>query len=115
MNKITTSRVRRCGAVLIASLAAIAGCSAISQWKVLTESSFSDIKPGMSADEVLAQLGRPTQVFGAGWAEHIHVWNYRWAGADCVWYQISIRDADQKVREAGMAPDPACDGPNSRD
>ena len=114
MNKISPSWARCRGGALLASLVAVAGCSAISQWKVLTESSFSNIKPGMSADEVLAQLGRPTTVFGAGWTEHTHIWNYRWSGADCVWYQITIRDADQKVREAGLGQDPACDGPNTR-
>jgi hypothetical protein len=36
-------------------------------------------------------------------------------GADCVWFQISINDSDQRVKEASMAPDPKCDGPNSRD
>ena len=115
MNKISPSWARCRSAALLASLVAAAGCSAISQAKVLTESSFSNIRPGMSADEVLAQLGRPTTVFGAGWAEHTHIWNYRWSGADCVWYQITIRDADQKVREAELGQDPRCDGPNSRD
>ena len=111
MGKITTSRARRLRAGLLVPLIAIAGCSAISQSKVLTESSFDDIRTGMSADEVLAQLGPPTTVFGAGWSEHTHVWNYRWAGADCIWYQITIRDGDQKVREAGIGQDPRCDGP----
>ncbi len=109
MGKITTPRAKRAG--LLMSLVAIASCSAIPQSKVLTESSFDDIKSGMSADEVLAQLGRPTTVFGAGRTEHTHIWNYRWAGADCVWYQITIRDGDQKVREAGIGQDPRCDGP----
>jgi len=113
---ISLSRLRRsCAAAVVASLAALSGCTTISQAKVLTEASFDDIKPGMAADQVLAQLGRPTWVFGAGWQDHYHVWNYRWAGADCVWFQISINDSDQRVKEASMAPDPKCDGPNSRD
>ena len=113
---ISSSQLRRsCATAIVASVAALAGCAAISQAKVLTEASFDDIKPGMSADQVLAQLGRPTWVFGAGWQDHYHVWNYRWAGADCVWFQISINDTDQRVKDASMAPDPKCDGPNSRD
>ena len=112
---IFSSSLRRsCAAAIVATVIALAGCAAISQGKVLTEASFDDIKPGMSADQVLAQLGRPSYVFGAGWVDHYHVWNYRWAGADCVWFQISINDSDQRVKEASMAPDPKCDGP-SRD
>jgi len=87
----------------------------VSSQQVLTEQNFANITPGMSADEVRLRLGRPAQVFGAGWQEHIQVWNYRFAGGDCVWFQVSIRDADRKVREAGIGQDPACDGPNSRD
>jgi hypothetical protein len=115
MNKITTSWLRHLGAALLLPLAAIGGCSTVSQWKVLTEASFDNIRPGMSSDEVLAQLGPPTTMFGAGWAEHTKIWNYRWTGADCIWYQITIRDADRRVREAGIGQDPRCDGPNSRD
>lgn len=115
MNKITISGARHLGVALLLPLAAIGGCSTVSTWKVLNEASFDNIRPGMSSDEVLAQLGPPTTVFGAGWAEHTQIWNYRWTGADCVWYQITIRDADRRVREAGIGQDPRCDGPNSRD
>jgi hypothetical protein len=82
----------------------------VSSQQVLTERNFANITPGMSADEVRLRLGRPVQVFGAGWQEHIQVWNYRFAGGDCVWFQVSIRDADHKVREASLGQDPACDG-----
>ena len=99
-----------------AVLLTLGGCAArgslMSSQQVLTEASFADIIPGMSADEVRQRLGRPTHVFGAGWQEHIQVWNYRFVGGDCVWFQVSIRDADHKVREAGIGQDPACDGPS---
>lgn len=87
----------------------------VSSEQVLTEDNFSNITPGMTADDVRMRLGRPAYIFGAGWQEHIQVWNYRFAGGDCVWFQVSIRDADRKVREAGIGQDPACDGPNSRE
>lgn len=83
--------------------------------QVLTEANFAHITPGMPADEVRMRLGRPAQVFGAGWQDHLQVWNYRFAGGDCVWFQVSIRDADHKVSEAGIGQDPACDGPHTRD
>lgn len=82
----------------------------VSSQQVLTPENFATIRPGMTADEVRMRFGRPSQVFGAGWAEHIQVWNYRFAGGDCVWYQVSIRDADRTVRESGLGQDPACDG-----
>jgi len=115
MKKILPSWARRLGVAFLLPLAAIAGCSTVSTWKVLTEASFDSIRPGMSSDEVLAQLGPPTTVFGAGWAEHTQIWNYRWTGADCIWYQITIRDSDHTVREAGIGQDPRCDGPNTKD
>lgn len=87
----------------------------VSSQQVLTEQNFSNITAGMPADEVRMRLGRPSWVFGAGWQDHFQVWNYRFAGGDCVWFQVSIRDADRKVRDASLGQDPACDGPNSRD
>jgi hypothetical protein len=87
----------------------------VSSQQVLTEANFTHITPGMTADEERRRLGRPADVFGAGWQDHLQVWNYRFAGGDCVWFQVSIRDADHLVREASIGQDPACDGPNSRD
>jgi len=86
----------------------------VASQQVLTEATFATIRPGMSADDVRTRLGRPAQVFGAGWQDHIQVWNYRFVGGDCVWFQVSIRDADRQVREPGIGTDPACDGPNDR-
>ena len=78
--------------------------------QVRTQANFDNIVRGMSADEVRMRLGRPSHVFGAGWQEHIHVWSYRFPQGDCFWFQVSIRDANQQVSEAGMGLDPACDG-----
>lgn len=86
----------------------------VSSRQVLTESNLATIAPGMSADEVRMRFGRPVQVFGVRYPR-AHVWNYRFDGGDCVWYQVSIGDADQRVVESGVAPDPACDGPSRRD
>jgi hypothetical protein len=87
----------------------------VSSQQVLTEANFARITPGMSADEVRMRLGRPAYVFGAGWQDHLQIWNYRFAGGDCVWFQVSIRDADRLVKEASIGQDPACDGPNEKD
>jgi hypothetical protein len=87
----------------------------VSSQQVLTEANFAHITPGMTADEVRMRLGRPAYVFGAGWQDHLQIWNYRFAGGDCVWFQVSIRDADRLVKEASIGQDPACDGPNEKD
>jgi hypothetical protein len=83
--------------------------------QALTEQNFAHIVAGMPAAEVRMRLGRPAQVFAAGWQEKFHVWNYRFAGGDCVWFQVSISDSAQRVTSAGIGTDPACDGPDSRE
>ena len=85
----------------------------IASTQVLTPAHFATIVPGLTSDEVLRRLGRPAQVFTVGW-QQLRVWNYRFAGGDCVWFQVSIANADARVTEAGIGTDPACDGPNER-
>ena len=82
--------------------------------QVLTEANFATIEPGMSGRDVRMRLGRPAHVFNVGW-QNLQVWNYRFFGGDCVWFQVSIGHADQRVTQAGIGYDPACDGPASRE
>jgi hypothetical protein len=82
--------------------------------QVLTEDNFATIVPGMASREVRMRLGRPAQVFNVGW-QNLQVWNYRYAGGDCVWFQVSIGNADARVTETGTGYDPACDGPEIRE
>lgn len=86
----------------------------VASQQVLTESNLATITPGTSADDVRRRFGRPVWVYGVR-HPRAHVWNYRFDGGDCVWYQVSIADASQTVAEASLGPDPACDGPNNRD
>jgi hypothetical protein len=81
--------------------------------QVLTEANFATITPGTTADEIRRRFGRPVWIFRIGW-QRLTVWNYRFPTGDCVWYQVSIDDS-QRVRESGIGPDPACDGPSVRD
>jgi hypothetical protein len=78
--------------------------------QALTEQNLATIEPGMTADEVRMRFGRPIQIIATGWSDPLQIWNYRFAGGDCVWWQVSIREADHKVREAGVGMDPICDG-----
>lgn len=82
--------------------------------QVLDENHFGNIEPGMSSQDVRMRLGRPARVFTVGW-QKLQVWNYRYVGGDCVWFQVSIGDGDGRVTETGTGYDPACDGPNMRD
>ena len=86
----------------------------VSSQQVLTELNLATIAPGMPADELRMRFGRPAWVFGIQYQRQ-HVWNYRFDGGDCVWYQVSVSDASQRVTEASIGTDPACDGPNGRD
>ena len=99
--------------LVVSGCATGAGRSAAGDWKVLNERSFDGIGPGMPAAEVRQRLGQPAHVFNVGW-QRLQVWNYRWAGADCVWYRVSIGQESQRVTEAGTGYDPKCDGPNDR-
>lgn len=82
----------------------------VSKEQVLTEANFARIVPGMPGAEVQMRLGRPAHVFSVQ-RQKIQVWNYRFFGGDCVWFQVSVSDAGP-VTEAGIGTDPACDGPN---
>jgi hypothetical protein len=86
----------------------------VSSQQVLTELNLATIAPGMAADEVRMRFGRPAWVFGVNYPRG-QVWNYRFEGGDCVWYQVSIADKDRRVVDANVGTDPACDGPNSRE
>jgi hypothetical protein len=56
------------------------------------------------------RLVRPAHVFSVQ-RQKIQVWNYRYFGGDCVWFQVSVSNKGP-VTEAGIGTDPACDGPN---
>lgn len=100
----------RAGLVIVLA-GAVAGCGAIGPiGPMATEANLAAIKPGMTRDEVLSRVGRPTWVFGVR-QENLSIWNYRFYRGDCVIYQISIRP-DGTVRDSATGYDPACDGPN---
>ncbi len=86
----------------------------VASQQVLTELNLATITPGMTADEVRARFGRPARVFGINHPRG-QVWNYRFDGGDCVWYQVTIADGSQQVVDAGIGTDPICDGPNDRE
>lgn len=78
--------------------------------QVLTEKNFTRINPGMTADEVRFQLGRPGEVQGLARSRGT-VWSYRYENSFCRWFQVEISQ-EQSVRSAGYGEPPEC---NRRD
>lgn len=74
--------------------------------QVLTEARFTQINPGMSADQVRAMLGRPGEVQGLG-RERGMVWSYRFVNPFCRWFQVEI-SLENVVRSAGYGEPPEC-------
>jgi hypothetical protein len=80
--------------------------------QVLTEEHFAKIEPGQMRDEVLRQLGRPSNVQWIAYQRR-HIWSYRYDAVFCQWFQVSL-DTQGRVVETGYGPDPSCDV-NDRD
>jgi hypothetical protein len=79
----------------------------VTGWRqVLTEADFATIVPGMSADELLQRIGRPSHTRGGGWQPG-EVWSYRYDAIFCQWFQISV--VNRRVRDASYGPDPLCE------
>lgn len=80
--------------------------------QVLTESHFNAIKAGMTAEEVLTQIGKPSTI----WAiprQHQLVWSYRYdAAGACQWFMIGMGTVDNRVVDTAYGPDPICDDDN---
>jgi len=76
-------------------------------WRqVLTEADFAAIAAGMTRDELLFRLGRPSHTRGGGWQPG-EVWSYRYDAIFCQWFQVSV--VADRVRDASYGPDPLCE------
>ena len=83
----------------------------VSMEQVLTEANFYALPAGITRDEWRARMGPPVSTFPIG-RQGIQVWNYRYQTNDCLWFQVSIRDADGRVAETTRGIDPSCDAPS---
>lgn len=66
-------------------------------------------RSGLTADDVLLELGTPGErraARGGG-----QTWSWRYPTNDCLWFQLSV-GADGLVLGGAFLPDPTCDGPN---
>ncbi len=85
----------------------------VTGWEqVLTDATFLRVVPGMPRDDLLRLLGRPGEVFGAGW-QGDQVWNWRYPNNDCLWFQATVT-RDGRVKDAGHGIDRRCEGPAKR-
>jgi len=75
--------------------------------QVLTTQNFNLVVPGMTQAQVRQRLGRPNSVSMLARARGV-VWNYRFEGPFCEWFQIEI-SAEQEVRSAGYGKPPECE------
>lgn len=104
-------------AVALAVAAALAGCAAAplggpgGQLRVINEGE-QIIQPGMTTSDVAQRLGQPFYRFGVR-LDDATIWNYRMRYGSCAIYQVTILPSGI-VKEAGEAPDPACDRPSHR-
>lgn len=74
--------------------------------QVRTEQRFNAIRPGMSRDQVLRAIGRPSGVMTLAFQKQ-RIWNYRYESPVCQWFQVGI-SPEGRVTEAGYGPDPLC-------
>lgn len=62
--------------------------------------------PGMTREQVLSTLGRPSHTRPARMGGD--VWSWRHESAFCLWFQASFNTSG-RVMDASFAPDPQCD------
>jgi hypothetical protein len=85
----------------------------LQRWdQVLTEENFAKIQPGMDQSDVLALLGRPSEITGYGWHERRNAWSYRYWNSFCQWFQVGVT-LEGKVADSAYATDPVCDRRNN--
>jgi hypothetical protein len=78
----------------------------VSWQQVLDEAHFNDVRAGMTRDDVLMSLGRPSEQSVLP-VQARTLWSYRYDTPFCAWFQVSV-DSQGKVVETGYGPDPRC-------
>jgi hypothetical protein len=80
--------------------------------QVLNEANFNSLPHGLTREEVLLRIGRPSERFYIGWQER-DVWAYRYPINECLWFMVSL-SRDQRVVDTGYGIDWRCDAGNDR-
>ena len=80
----------------------------LQRWEnVLDEAHFALVSPGMTREQVLQQLGEPTEVWGVRYHSQT-VWTYRFVGPFCLLFHVGLTPAGI-VEDASYGPDPRCE------
>lgn len=92
-----------------------AGGRAVGAKQVLNEAHFAAFQgraPGMTRAALLRDLGTPGERQGVGrFGEEL--WSWRYPTNDCLWFQVVLDPAADKVVSAGYNIDPRCDAPSN--
>jgi hypothetical protein len=75
--------------------------------QVLNEARFNAITAGMSDQEVLRSIGRPSTIWALA-RQHQNVWSYRYEAFSCQWFMVGM-GYDQRVIDTAYGPDPLCE------
>ena len=81
--------------------------SLVTWQQVLDEAHFAAIRPGMSEQDLLSELGHPSETWGVRYHDQT-VWSYRYANNDCLWFSVGVTPAG-RVEDAGFGIDPRCE------
>lgn len=79
----------------------------------LKDEVFSEIVPGMRADDVVRLIGPSFEKRGLA-RQRGAVWSYRYDNAFCLWFEVEVA-RDGTVRSAGRGPRPECQGRDDLD
>jgi hypothetical protein len=79
---------------------------------VRDEAHFNAIRPGITVDELRAQIGGPSWVWGVRYRDQT-VWSYRFETPFCLVFNVGISPAGI-VEDTSYGPDPACGGGRDR-
>jgi hypothetical protein len=78
------------------------------QWdQVLDRRHFEVVVPGMTSDQLLRFIGRPSERMGM--MRNGQIWSWRYYNNDCLWWQAQL-NAEGVVTSAGYGSAPGCDG-----
>lgn len=75
--------------------------------QVLNETNFRNIVQGMTREQVLMTLGRPSNIASGG-RQGGEVWSYHYQNVQCLWFQVSIGADGRTTRQGSTAMLPAC-------
>jgi hypothetical protein len=74
--------------------------------QVLDDAHFAAVRPGMPSQELLSELGHPSETWGVRYHGQT-VWSYRYANNDCLWFSVGVSPVGV-VEDSGFGNDPRC-------